>query len=484
MKKKYVKIMFMSAVLLAGNVADANATLPKDDPKEAVQAPTDDHLPLLMINGTNKSVSFIVSSEALPGKDIKITAPHGFTVSPVMIPANTRKHKVTVTLNSTKTLTEGKIVLRSGDIRSYVKVKGYGTALPVKDIASSPVYKGGNDMEYTKAFTPGTKGFTIEFRVKTDDSEKCFYPYFVTEKGHGFKAYITANAIGLYNTYQKEISNPATSSKEGGKGKFYNNDGQAHTYRFAITPDNRAFIYRDGIPVDSVRIIDYAPQTNFAKGVGEPVENLLKNPDFEGEFDVNPDTKLATRIEGWDIVISDRWNSEQQIIPEEIDNNQDINNHVFEIRPYKWATGWSDGILSQVIDVAPNETYTLSALLKGGIAEKEGKLTGKMIIEEIQDPEKKAITEIASKDWETYSMDYTTSANCKQIRVSFTVGRGGWGNDIGAIRVDNAKLTGVSCTYSPKFGFVENTADVEYFTIDESGAYAPAQPEIFINIKD
>ena len=50
MKKKYVKIMFMSAVLLAGNVADANATLPKDDPKEAVQAPTDDHLPLLMIS--------------------------------------------------------------------------------------------------------------------------------------------------------------------------------------------------------------------------------------------------------------------------------------------------------------------------------------------------------------------------------------------------------------------------------------------------
>lgn len=95
MKKKYVKIMFMSAVLLAGNVADANTTLPKDDPKEAVQAPTDDHLPLLMINGTNKSVSFIVSSETLPGKDIKITAPHGFTVSPVMIPANTGKHKVT-----------------------------------------------------------------------------------------------------------------------------------------------------------------------------------------------------------------------------------------------------------------------------------------------------------------------------------------------------------------------------------------------------
>ncbi len=49
-----------------------------------------------------------------------------------------------------------------------------------------------------------------------------------------------------------------------------------------------------------------------------------------------------------------------------------------------------------------------------------------MIIEEVEDPEKKVITEIASDNWETYSMDYTTSATCKQIRVSFTVGRGGW----------------------------------------------------------
>lgn len=76
-------------------------------------------------------------------------------------------------------------------------------------------------------------------------------------------------------------------------------------------------------------------------------------------------------MEGWDVVISDRWNSEQQILPEEIDNNQDLDNHVFEIRPYKWATGWSDGILMQVVDVVPNESYTLSALLKGGIAKKK-----------------------------------------------------------------------------------------------------------------
>lgn len=482
MKKRYVKIMFLSMALLVISTAATYAVQPKDEPKETVQTPTDEHLPSLTINGTNESSSFFVDSKALPGKEITITAPNGFTVTPTIIPANSGKQKVTVTLNSTKILTEGKIILRSGDTRSYVSVKGYGTELPVKEIAASPVYMKGNDTEFTKKFTPNTKGYTIEFRIKTDDSEKSFYPYFVNEKGYGFKAYITSNEIGLFNAYKKEINNPATNGKTGGKGKFYNHDGQAHTYRFAITPDNRAFIYRDGIPVDSVRIMDYAPQPYFAGEVGEAVENLLKNPNFEGEFDINPETKLATRIEGWDIVIGDRWNSEQQILPEEIDNNQDLDNHIFEIRPYKWATGWSDGILMQVVDVAPNETYTLSALLKGGIAKKEGKLTGKMIIEEVEDPEKKVITEIASDNWETYSMDYTTSATCKQIRVSFTVGRGGWGNDISAVCVDNAKLTGVSRTYSPKFGFVDNTSDIEYFTIDESGAYAPMQPTITINL--
>lgn len=484
MRKKYVKVMLLSMTLLAINTVATYAFQPKDEKKEneTVKTTVEEHLPLLSINGTNESASFIVNSESLTGKEIKITAPNGFTVAPTVIPANRSKQKVTVTLNSTKILTEGKIILRSGDTRSYIKVKGYGTALPVKDITSSLIYKGGADTEFSKAFTPGSKGYTIEFRVKTDSPEKSFYPYFVNEKGYGFKAYITSDEIGLYNAYKKEINNPATKSKAGGRGKFYNEDEQAHTYRIAVTPDNRAFIYRDGIPVDSVRITDYAPQSNFAEGIGEPVENLLKNPNFEGEFDVNAETKLATRIDGWDIVIGDRWNSEQHILPEEIDNNQDLDNHVFEIRPYKWATGWSDGVLMQVVDVAPNETYTLSALLKGGIAQKEGKLTGKMIIEEVQDPEKKAITEIASDNWETYSMDYTTSANCNQIRVSFAVGRGGWGNDIGAIRVDNTKLTGTSRNYLPKFGFVENTAEVEYFTIDESGAYAPAQPQI--NIKE
>ena len=62
----------------------------------------------------------------------------------------------------------------------------------------------------------------------------------------------------------------------GGRGKFYNNDGKAHIYRIAVMPDNRAFFYRDGIAVDTVRPHDYGLQPEFASGNGDIKENLLK----------------------------------------------------------------------------------------------------------------------------------------------------------------------------------------------------------------
>lgn len=160
MKKRYVKIMFLSMALLVISTAATYAVQPKDEPKETVQTPTDEHLPSLTINGTNESSSFFVDSKALR-KEITITAPNGFTVTPTIIPANSGKQKVTVTLNSTKILTEGKIILRSGDTRSYVSVKGYGTELPVKEIAASPVYMKGNDTEFTKNLLPTLKDIQL-----------------------------------------------------------------------------------------------------------------------------------------------------------------------------------------------------------------------------------------------------------------------------------------------------------------------------------
>lgn len=82
------------------------------------------------------------------------------------------------------------------------------------------------------------------------------------------------------------------------------------------------------------------------------------------------------------------------------------------------------------------------------------------------------------------SLDFTTSPTCKQIRVIFQIQAGTWGANISPLDVDNVKLTGTSRTYSPKIGFENNNAEIEYFTYDLSGAYAPEQPEITINITE
>lgn len=54
MKKKYVKIMFLSLTLLTISTTATYAVQPKDDKKEneALQTSTEEHLPLLTINGT------------------------------------------------------------------------------------------------------------------------------------------------------------------------------------------------------------------------------------------------------------------------------------------------------------------------------------------------------------------------------------------------------------------------------------------------
>lgn len=478
MKRNYVRL---GIILLAASVAVVNNVYAagKGKKKEKENTEQNANIDSLIINGTNQTASFFVDPQCLTEDSIEIIAPNGFVVSPNRIPANSGKTEVAVLLKSTQSISEGKIVLKSGDAYSYVPVKGYASALPVKQELDGK--KGTNTENFSSPFQYGENGYTLEFKVQSDMPGKDFYPYFVDKDGYGLKAYITSDGIGLYSgENRKGLSNPASGQHEGGSGKFYNNDGLAHIYRIAVTSDKRAFIFRDNLPVDTVRLADYGPQPNFADGIGDLKENLLRNGGFEGEF--NTEDKIAKAIEGWDIVIGDRWNSEQYILPREINKELDYNNHIFQIKPYKWRNGWSDGILEQVVDVAPNETYTLSALVKGGVSKKKG-TTGKIIIDEAQDHSKQVVTEIISDEWETYSLDYTTSAECKQLRIKFTVGKGTWGGDITPLEVDNAKLTGVSRTYTPKFGFENKDAELEYFLLDESGAYAPNQPTIKVTIK-
>ncbi|UOE47764.1 carbohydrate binding domain-containing protein [Mucilaginibacter sp. SMC90] len=439
----------------------------------------------LVINGTDKTGTFIVNGQDLQTDlPIKVSVSGGFSVSPATIPANAKNVLVTVTLNSSKKQTLGKVVLRSGDFRSYVNLKGFGTPLTPKDISKSPVYAGGDAEKFNKAandgFKPTSKGYTVEFKVNTDDARKEFFPYVVNDKGVGFKAFVNSSGTGLYSAANdKAFVNPATSG-EGGLGKFYNDDKRSHTYRYAVTPDNRIFVYRDGLPIDTVRAVDYGPQPDFTTETGDPVENLLKNPGFEGDYDTR-DGKMVKAIEGWDIAIGDIYNSDQSIRKQEITNQQDADNHILSMERYKWSDGWGAAEISQVVNVAPNETYTLSALVRGGV-KKEGTLLGKLKIEELQDGALGKSVEISSDKWETYSLDYTTSAECKQIRIVFYLERDKWGANITPLEADNVKLTGKSRIFAPKIGFTNKSSNIKYFTYDLTGAYAPLEePKIAIS---
>jgi hypothetical protein len=81
---------------------------------------------------------------------------------------------------------------------------------------------------------------------------------------------------------------------------------------------------------------------------------------------------------------------------------------------------------------------------------------------------------VTSDSYETYASDFETRANTKQIRVTFQLGRAKWGASTSAFKIDDVKLTGVQRIPTAQVGFQNLGADVEYFAIDPTGAYAPA----------
>lgn len=439
-------------------------------------------MPTVTVKGTNKTASFTVNPKSL-SEDITLKAPLGFKVSPSVIPAGTPSQKVTVTYAGYKNCAEGSLILKSGENKSYVHVVGLGTPLQSKD--ELPKVDTGSSGNFNASFTPGANGYTYEFRLASNEDGYEFAPYFVDGNGNGAKLYVDDSAFGYINARNKRgFSNPLTQGKPGGTGKFYNNDGKSHTYRIAVTPDNLAFVYRDGIAVDTINVGALSPQPGFAAGIGEMTENLLKNGDFEMGYTCIPNETIVKRMDGWDIVIGDRWNSEQFIDNQEMSADIDNDNHIFRIRPYKWGGGhWSDGSIEQVVDVVPGETYTLEVLAHGGASAKQGRNTGKILIREVQNTANKVETEIASDMWETYSLDYTPSEDCKQLSISFVVGKGSYNNDIKPVCVDNARLVGMSRTYKPKYGYDNSNATVEYVAFDPTGAYAPSSPEINVIVK-
>ncbi len=426
----------------------------------------------LLLNGTGAKATVFVEATGLE-QDVQVAVTSGFSVTPAVIKAGTESVEVTVTNTSTRNQAEGKLILRSGDIRTYVSLLGTGSPLPVKDISANAVYGGGTDNSKTFTnFTPGKDGYTVEFKVKTDDASKEFYPFAVSDNKVGFKGYVKSESIGLYNGVNTFISDEGISNPANG-GTFYNTDGLYHTYRYAVTPDKRVFVYRDGLAVDTFRVADLAMQPEWAVENGDMKENLIKNPGFEGEWNFSKSRNIVTRIEGWDVYPFDQYNSTQDIEAEERNNDVDMNNHVLSMKRYMWNDGWSAGQISQIVDVAPNETYSFSALAKGGI-KKDGTQLGSIRIEDLQNSDNKVTIPVTSDSYQTYASDFTTLANTKQIRVYFNLERDKWGASISALKVDDVKLTGVDRNVAAKIGFKNNGADVAYFTYDTTGAYAPA----------
>ncbi|MEQ3108453.1 hypothetical protein AAA117_18650, partial [Bacteroides salyersiae] len=93
----------------------------------------------MVINGTGQSGTFILNAQNLV-EDIKLTATSGLEVYPATLPAGSNGETIIITLNSTLPVTEGRIILRSGDARAYVNVTGYGTPLEEKNLSQNPVY--------------------------------------------------------------------------------------------------------------------------------------------------------------------------------------------------------------------------------------------------------------------------------------------------------------------------------------------------------
>ncbi len=451
-------------------------------PVNPVLAPAEE---FVTFNGTGAVKDIKISVANLVSVDrISVTATPGFSVTPSTISA-TKDGTIRVKYNSTLPETDGKIILRAGDIRKYISLKGYGSELEEKSIKDNPVYAGGTDRSFSHTaadgFSAGSNGYTVEFRVKIDRDSETFDAYAVTNEGESFHAYIEPQAIGYYNGSSKiAISNPATAG-DGGLQQFYNNDGKFHTYRYAVTTDGRINAWRDGIHLGTVRASDYGHDASWAVENGDVAENLLKNPGFEGEFNFRASDSLLNKVEGWILDPIDRYNCTYEVINKEINKDLDNYNHVMKLQRYNWNDGWGAGTVSQLVDVAPNSTYSLAFLAGGGMNTKTGEILSSVRIEEAQDSRLGTKVNITNEDGlEPYGLNYTTSADCRQIKVILHNERflngDGWGSSPKAFLVDEMVLTGVQRSLDQLVGFSNGNADIEYFTYEPDGAFAPLAP--------
>ena len=212
MKRLLSHLFLLSTIWVLGNHGAFSATFPSSaadhqlvirfvDANGALVRKASTTLPeVIRLKETGAEETVTVVATGLT-EDISLQVGPGFEVTPTMIKAGTESTQVTVRYVSTLRHTEGKLILRSGDIRTYVNIVAEGTPLPVKDISTAGHVFDGSAVESQmfNAESLSDAGYTIEIKARTDDASKSVLPYAVTSSGLGFKSYVRSTSMGLLN---------------------------------------------------------------------------------------------------------------------------------------------------------------------------------------------------------------------------------------------------------------------------------------------
>lgn len=427
----------------------------------------------ITLDKTGKSTYLRISGNGLvPGEDIYLTAPTGLNLSATKLPYNASKSPLVIKLESSLKNYTADIILKSGKTKKVVHVIGKGTKLPEKDLSIAPAYTGNDaawEITETDGFNPSDKGYTVEVKLKNKLLNSEFKWYGVEKEGTAANSYLQGLKGGVYNAGTEELL-------------FRINNTEAYnTYRYAVTPDNHMFIYCNNAPVDTLFLADYAVPAGFSTTEGDMVENLLHNPGFEEIYTpyTMPDDKsndvgeYARRVEGWTIETpTNGWNVSTHIKKMRINDELDEDNHVAILRRYTWQKKPYWGLLSQVVNVVPGEEYNLEVLAKGGDQK------GFIRIEEVQNTSEGTEIQVKGNSFEKYTLFHRPSADCDQIRVILGIYPGSEGKEVSDLYFDDAKLSGKKPTLIQKLGFNKVNTDLEYFTYDVTGAYAPVMPNV------
>ena len=424
------------------------------------------------------TADFRVTAKGLGTGNNIVIVPSGYVkVTPEKLPPSAKNQRVRVTYTGTRTSATDTIVLKSGATIKKVAIEVRGKALDNGSLAQKQNTPG------QKLSVPvGTAPYTIEVRAKVKaGSKEGLQLYAAGTDGKGFGINIADSAITIDNGKSAQTNPLEVHARK--------NSDIFHTYRISVSADNLLYVYRDGNLAATLEGTNFIMPAKHVAGSVPETENLIVNGDFNGVYgygyvEDGGTHAYVNHIDGWDIYPIEPWNTRQYITNWEMSeaDGYDLANRALKLQRYGWNAGYSDGLISQAVNVMGGKPYTLKYLAKGGIY--QDKKYGYVRIEEVGNEKAKVEQSINSDSPRQYTLNYTPTASCKQVRI--TVGLkspgaiGSWGATPEVpILVDKFVMTGERAIGNGTMGYeaVEGT-EVEYFAYDMDHAYAPAKPEI------